>query len=326
MELNKRNTLPKIENKDAFSPIVTRSLNMFRVLREAELHAASNIPVLITGETGTGKELLARAIHAASPRAKHTFTPINMESINSQMFEAQFFGHNKGAFTGADKDSSGYLEASHRGTVFLDEVGTLPPDLQGKLLRFLQEGEVIKIGAVKPQKVDVRVISATNADMERIVEQRKFRRDLFYRLKGGWLHLPPLRERKEDIPPLVRHFMTEMNAPGGHEIDAEILSALTNYEFPGNIRELKSILMSAVNLSQGSPVAIRHLPPALQKKNLGKPIPHAGKNAPLLTLKEMEERHILSVYEQLGKNKSQTARVLGIALNTLRNKLESYGR
>jgi two-component system response regulator AtoC len=325
VELNKRNTLPRIENKDAFKPIITRSLPMLKILREAELHATSNIPVLITGETGTGKELLARAIHDASTRAKHTFTPINMESINAQMFEAEFFGHSKGAFTGAEKDHSGYLEASHRGTVFLDEIGTLPFDLQGKLLRFLQEGEFIKIGSATPQKVDARIISATNAEMEHLVDQRKFRRDLYYRLKGGWLHLPPLRERKEDMPDLINYFLAEMNAPNGREIDTEALSALLAYDFPGNIRELKSILMSAVNLSQGGPISLQHLPNALRKKAFKKPMPHGTENGPLLTLQEMEKKHILHVYNQLGKNKSQTARVLGIALNTLRSKLESYG-
>jgi two-component system response regulator AtoC len=165
LDLNKRKTLPKIENKDAFKPIITQSSSMIKILREAELHAASDIPILITGETGTGKELLARAIHESSTRAKFIFTPINMESLNLQLFESQFFGHTKGAFTGAEKDRLGYLESSNRGTVFLDEIGNLPIDLHGKLLRVLQEGEFIKIGSSKPQKVDVRIVAATNVDM-----------------------------------------------------------------------------------------------------------------------------------------------------------------
>ncbi|MFC1882787.1 sigma-54-dependent transcriptional regulator, partial [Thermodesulfobacteriota bacterium] len=195
LDLGKRRTLPKLVNKKAFSPIITRSNAVLRVLKEAELHAASDIPILITGETGTGKELLSRAIHAASSRAGSVFTPVNMESLNPNMFDAQFFGHTRGAFTGAEKDRSGYLESSNRGTLFLDEIGNLPLELQGKLLRVLQDGEFIKIGTATPRKVDVRFIAATNSDLERMMAQNKFRKDLYYRLKGGWLSLPPLRER-----------------------------------------------------------------------------------------------------------------------------------
>ena len=162
LDLGKRRTLPKLVNKKAFSSIVTKSNAVLRVLKEAELHAASDIPILITGETGTGKELLSGAIHAASYRAGSVFTPVNMESLNASIFDAQFFGHTRGAFTCADKDRSGYLESSNHGTLFLDEIGNLPSELQGKLLRVLQDGEFIKIGTSTPRKVDVRFIAATN--------------------------------------------------------------------------------------------------------------------------------------------------------------------
>ena len=274
LDLSKRKTLPEIKNKDAFKPIITQSSSVIKILREAELHAVSDIPILITGETGTGKELLARAIHGSSTRARFIFTPINMESLNLQLFESQFFGHTKGAFTGAEKNQVGYLESSDRGTLFLDEIGNLPIDLQGKLLRVLQEGEFITIGSSKPQKVNIRFIAATNADLERMVKQKRFRKDLYYRLKGGWLHLPPLRERKNDIPSLIKHFVLEFCGPDGINIEAEVLATLRKYDYPGNIRELKSIIQSTVNLAHGKTITIEHLP-----KNI--PIQADEKGTPL---------------------------------------------
>jgi DNA-binding NtrC family response regulator len=325
LDLNKRKSLPKIKNQEAFEPIITQSVNMIKILREAELHAVSDIPILITGETGTGKELLARAIHDSSSRAKSVFTPINMESLSQHLFESQFFGHTKGAFTGAEKDRAGYLEGSNHGTVFLDEIGNLPLDLQGKLLRVLQGGEFIKIGSSKPQKVDVRIISATNVEMELLVKQKRFRMDLFYRLRGGWLHLPPLRERKDDIPLLINHFLSEFNRSPGIDIDEDAFSALMGYDYPGNIRELKSVILAARNLSQDSTISRNHLPGKFQLNTGGGRKTNDTEIEPLLTLEQVEKKHILNAYEKLGKNKSQTARVLGIALNTLRNKLDSYG-
>lgn len=324
LDINKQRNLPKIRNPEVFKSIITQSGNMIRNLREAELHSASDIPILITGETGTGKELLARAIHDSSNRAKFVFTPINMESLNQHLFESQFFGHTKGAFTGAEKDRSGYLEASHRGTIFLDEIGNLPPDLQGKLLRVLQDGEFIKIGSVKPQKVDVRIISATNAEIELLMEQKRFRKDLYYRLRGGWLHLPPLRERKEDIPLLINHFLSEFDESLDNGVDDEAFSALIAYDYPGNIRELKSIIFAAKNLSRGGAISRKHLPQQIQLKVAGGGKSPGAEIETFLTIGQVEKKHILNVYKKLKKNKSQTARVLGISLNTLRNKLESY--
>jgi len=325
LDVRKTNARPKIINIDAFKSTVTQSNEMFRILREAELHASSDIPILITGETGTGKELLAQTIHAVSPRAKSQFTPINMESLNMQLFESQFFGHTKGAFTGAEKNQVGYLESSDRGTLFLDEIGNLPIELQGKLLRVLQEGEFIKIGSSRPQKANVRFIAATNANLERMVKQKRFRKDLYYRLKGGWLHLPPLRERKDDILLLINHFVIEFCGPDGINIEEEVFAMLRKYDYPGNIRELKSIIQSAVNLAHGKTITLKHLP-----KNI--PIQEKFSNnskdiepKPTLTLKQMEKKYILNVYNKFGKNKSQVASALGIAFNTLKSKLESYG-
>jgi len=325
LDLGKRRTLPKLVNKKAFSLIITKSNVVLRILKEAELHAASDIPILITGETGTGKELLSGAIHAASTRAGSVFTPVNMESLNPSIFDAQFFGHTRGAFTGADKDRAGYLESSNHGTLFLDEIGNLPLELQGKLLRVLQDGEFIKIGTSTPRKVDVRFIAATNSDLERMMTLKKFRSDLYYRLKGGWLSLPPLRERKEDIPLLVRGFIEEFCGPSGADVEDEVLSLLMNYDYPGNIRELKAIIQAAVNLAQGRSISAGFLPPQLVKQKGGTAGAHRTKHETIATLEQVEKEHILDIYNLMGKNKSQTARSLGIGLNTLRRKLESYG-
>lgn len=326
LDMDKRNALPKLRHKKAFAPIITRSRKMIRVLKEAELHAASHFPVLVTGESGTGKELLARAIHLASPRSQAPFTPVNMAAINSNLFDSEFFGHIKGAFTGADTDRVGYLENTHGGTLFLDEIGILPLELQGKLLRVLQNGEYIKVGASTAKKADVRVIAATNEDLDQLIGKRQFRKDLYYRIRGGWLHLPPLRERREDVPLLIRHFLkTGAGNGGAPDIDQEALDILLNYDYPGNIRELESVIQSALNLSQGKTITIRCLQDHLRKRKA----PTRGEcrigSTDLASLEEVEKCHILKVYEQTGRNKSQSAKLLGIGLNTLRRKLKAYG-
>ena len=257
LDLDKRDDLPTLENEAPFRPIITQSKKVLRILKEAELHAASQVPVLITGESGTGKELLARAIHGASPRTQHPFTPINMASLTDSLFEAEFFGHTKGAFTGAETGRVGYLEYTNKGTLFLDEIGDLPLSLQGKLLRVLQDGEFSKLGSSIRQKVDLRFIAATNENLEQMIAQKRFRKDLYYRIRGGWLHLPPLREHPEDIFLLARRFLGkyyDVNREGFIERGA--LDLLMRYQYPGNIRELKSILQSAVNLARGEPVAM----------------------------------------------------------------------
>jgi len=300
---------------------------VLRVLKEAELHAASNVPILITGESGTGKELLARAIHQASPRKKHPFTAINMASLNSNLFDAEFFGHAKGAFTGAESNRAGYLEYTDQGTLFLDEIGLLPLEVQGKLLRFIQDGRYIKLGTSVDKYADVRFVAATNTNLEKRMRRGHFRKDLFYRIRGGWLHLPPLRDRKIDIPLLVKAFLSaHYDLDQGNFITPEALEILMNYDFPGNIRELKAMVESAVNLAQGLPIAPRFLSSTLRKKKPGKKAQLPDGAASLAPLAEVEKTHILQAYRQLNRNKSQTARVLGIGLNTLRRKLANYGQ
>ena len=324
LDLAKSNTVPKLKNEEAFKPIVTRSANVLKVLREAELHATSDIPILITGETGTGKELLAGAIHAASARSKFPFTPVNMESLNENLFSAEFFGHTKGSFTGAEKDRVGYLEGTNLGTLFLDEIGNLPLELQGKLLRVLQDGEYMKLGTSKPRRVNIRFVAATNSDLEKMMTRKLFRRDLYYRLRGGWLHLPPLRERHGDIPLLTGRFIEEFSGSDEPcDIERDAMQMLLDYDYPGNIRELKTIIQSAVNLSQGRSITTNSLPEHLRNR-ISRVSPRSTPSS-IVPLAEMEKNHILEAYNRMDKNKSRTARALGIGLNTLRRKLESYG-
>jgi two-component system, NtrC family, response regulator AtoC len=323
----KKMTSTALTHVEAFRSIITRSPNVLKILKEAELHATSEIPILITGKSGTGKELLARAVHCASCRAKFSFTAINMASITGSLFDAEFFGCTKGAFTGAEKTRIGYLEQTNKGTLFLDEIGDLPLELQGKLLRVLQEGEYLKLGTSKPQKVDVRFISATNADLDRFKDKGMFRKDLYYRLKGVLLHLPPLRERKEDIPLLADKFLKEFSDISFKEgISKEAIILLINYDYLGNIRELRSIIQLAVNLAQGRQISANCLPTHLRKrKPVARSYSQKEDGSSVATLEEVEKVHILKVYEQTGRIKTQTAKLLSIGLNTLRRKLEAYG-
>ncbi len=327
LDIEKRDDLPTLDNEAPFKPIITQSKKLLKILKEAELHASSQVPILITGESGTGKELLARAIHGASPRASHPFTPINMASLSDSLFEAEFFGHTKGAFTGAESGRVGYLEYTNKGSLFLDEIGDLPLSLQGKLLRVLQDGEFLKIGSNNREKVDLRFIAATNENLERMIAQKRFRKDLYYRIRGGWLHLPPLRERREDIVLLTGKFLEKYYDTSQEGfIEKSALRYLMQYPYPGNIRELKSILQSAVNLARGEAIREEHLPAHIlvSSKN------STNENTdtvyePIKPLAIVEKEYILKAYEQTQKNKSKTARLLGIGLNTLRRKLERYG-
>jgi DNA-binding NtrC family response regulator len=341
LDIEKSNIQPEGIHK-AFKPIVTGSQNMLKILKEAELHAGSDVPILITGESGTGKELLARAIHDVSPRAALPFTPVNMASLTASLFEAEFFGHTKGAFTGAESGRAGYLEHTDGGTLFLDEIGDMPIELQGKLMRVLQNGEYLKLGSSAQHRADIRFIAATNEDLDKLMSRKMFRKDLYYRIRGGRLHLPPLRERPEDIPLLINVFIRRYCAKGKPlQINDDALSALMKYDYPGNIRELGTIIQTAVNLAQGKAVSLRFLPEHIRRKKTGSqnspfsnppchPLKKGDKarktsDEAVLPLTEIEKNYILDSYNRSGKNKSRTARMLGIGLNTLRRKLKSYG-
>ena len=242
------------------------------------------------------------------------------------LFDAEFFGHTRGAFTGAEKARSGYLEQTQLGTLFLDEIGHLPLEVQGKLMRCMQDGSYYRVGASTHRQVDIRFVTATNADLDKLMTRGVFRKDLYYRIRGGWLHLPPLRERKEDIPLLVGAFIRNAGRPPKETaITDETMNILMRFDYPGNIRELKSIILSALNLAQGRPIRPNHLPNHLreQKNTIRPECLMEGK--PTATLAEVEREHIICTYQQTRQNKSKTARVLGIGLNTLRRKLSAYG-
>ena len=328
VELGKKHIRKKSDHA-AFQSIITRSSTMYVILREAELHAASEIPVLISGETGTGKELLARAVHEASSRAGGPLTPINMASLSEPLFDSAFFGHAKGAFTGAGNEHKGFLEISSGGTMFLDEIGTLPDELQGKLLRVLQEKEFIKLGTNRSRPADVRFVAATNADLHRLMAEGRFRKDLFYRLRGAQLHLPPLRQRREDIPVLIDHFLQEFGGTGqGIGEGNEVMSALMAYDYPGNIRELKAIVQSALNLSRGGSITLNSLSPEILRRKSSPAGAYQNERrrmTPVVTLADMEKEHIHRALKETGGNLTHTARLLGICLNTLRKKLDTYG-
>jgi transcriptional regulator with GAF, ATPase, and Fis domain len=237
------------ETPDRLFFLVGKSAAWRKVLQQIELVAPSNATVLITGESGTGKELVARAIHAAGPRSEHPLVTVNCASIAAELFESEFFGHVRGAFTGAHKDRVGRFGLADGGTIFLDEVGEIPLSLQGKLLRVLQEGQYERVGEDRTRKIDVRVVAATNRELGKEVEAGRFRQDLFYRLSVFPIHIAPLRERLEDVPLLAEHFLRKLNWRDRSNVPVRLseenVSALLNYHYPGNVRELENIIERA---------------------------------------------------------------------------------
>lgn len=311
-----------LDNPEAFAEVITCDEGILRLLRETELHAQTDIPVLIVGDTGTGKELLARAIHKASHRVSGPFVAVNMLSLSATLFESEFFGHVKGAFTGAVQTKTGYLGQAQKGTLFLDEIGDLPMDIQGKLLRILQEGEYTPVGKTQPEKADVRFIAATNQDLEKLVQEGKFRRDLYYRLRFAFIRLPRLRERKDDIRLLAAHFLNSSPRPDV-TLSEEAEAMLVCHNWPGNVRELQGVIEAASNLAESSVILPVHL--NLPANMTSIPLPDVtAEGSKIEPLAEVERRHILAVYRALNDNKTRAARKLGISLATLQRKLKAY--
>jgi len=310
-----------LRHPDAFQDLQSCDAEMLRLLHEAELHASSDLPILLTGETGVGKEVLARAIHRASRRTSGPFVPVNMLALSPSLFESEFFGHARGAFTGADRDRPGYLTQARGGTLFLDEIGDLSLELQGKLLRVLQEREFTPVGKTQPERADVRFVAATNQDLERAVSQRRFRKDLFYRLQSAHLRLPPLRQRRDDVELLAARFLQSSSRPGV-TLSEDALALLAGHDWPGNVRELKGMIESAANLAEKGVIEPEHL--RLKARPRGRPVSTEAGSSGLETLAEVERRHILAVYQAVGLNKSKAARVLDIGLQTLQRKLKAY--
>ena len=303
--------------------------------------AATNLPVLITGESGTGKEVVARAIHQRSTRQIGPFVAVNCGAVPSELIESEMFGHVRGAFTGAERDRRGLLQEADGGTILLDEITETTPAFQVKLLRALQEGEIRRVGSNHTIRVDSRVIAATNRDVEREVKEGRFRQDLFYRLNAVTLHLPPLRERREDIMPMARHFAGRacpVGAPVSFSRDA--VRALVSYDWPGNIRELENAIIRAVALCErlvrpeDLPERVREAAAAHERQQYAFDAPEQEAGAqdsapaaqePLLSLSELEGRHIARVLAHTGGNKQAAARLLGIDRTTLQRMIKRHG-
>lgn len=304
-------------------PIIAKSQRMLELLDMAKEAAQSAAPVLITGESGTGKELLARYIHAQGPRREGPFVAVNCAAIPEGLLESELFGHERGAFTGAVGQKKGKFELAHRGTLLLDEISEMPISLQAKLLRALQEGEVDRIGGTKPVKVDVRPIATSNRDLLQRIKEGKFREDLYFRLNVIHLHIPPLRERREDIPLLVHHFLEKYSRLNGRplrELSPKAMKALLDYHWPGNVRELENVIHRAVLFSRGERIEERDL--RLETEALTE---EGHRTLSDLNLREAEKRLIVLALERAKGNRTEAARLLGVSVRTVRNKIKEYG-
>jgi two-component system response regulator AtoC len=319
-----RSELARTQGADT---LVGRHPEMVRIYERIAQVAETSATVLITGESGTGKELIARAIHRQSPRRERPFVAVNLAAIPETLLESELFGHEKGAFTGAYQKKLGKFELAHSGTLFLDEVGALRVDLQAKLLRVLQEREIERVGGTRSLKVDVRIIAATNVNLRQAVRERAFREDLYYRLNVVPIAVSPLRERRDDIPRLVEHFVLKYSREFGKAVrgvSPGALPILLEYDWPGNVRELENIIERSVALATGPVIHLRDLP-------LDLALPDAGGRSEesALSLREARDRFerqfILRVLEGMEWNQSRAARVLGLHRNTLTGKLAAWG-
>lgn len=316
----KNDSMKKIIAQHNEFHIIGDSANFKEVLEMTRRIADSNVPVLIEGESGTGKELFAKALHYWSCRADEPFVPVNSGALPEHLLESELFGHARGAFTGASQEKKGLVEAAKGGTLFLDELGEMPLALQVKLLRFLETGEFRRVGDVRERHVTVRVVAATNRDMEKEVAEGRFREDLYYRLNVVKLTIPPLRERKSDLPALIDHFIVRTKDPS-KQLSAEALAALEKYDFPGNVRELSHLIERGVLLSKGSLIEADDL--LLPKQVAASAAPMDA--ARLCSLEEVEKVHIENALKQMNWNKTKAADVLGISVRNLYRKIDQYG-
>ena len=310
----------KLEERYRFENIIAKSPKMQQVIEVIKIVARSNATVLIMGDSGTGKELVARAIHAQSHRRGKPFIAISCAALPESLLESELFGHEKGSFTGAYAQKKGKFEIANRGTLFLDEIGEMSTNIQVHLLRVLEEKEFTRVGGNEMIKVDVRVVSATNKDIRKAVASGQFREDVYYRLNVVTIELPPLRERKEDIPLLAEHFLKKFALENQKKITGfspDATDFLLKYEWPGNVRELENAIERAVILAQNSNIEVTDLP----HQNL----PLARSASPAKRLKEAEKNHILNILTEAEGNYSEAARILGISRMTLYNKAREYG-
>lgn len=323
------NLRERLDEQYGFEGIIGNSPAMREVITRLKQVAPSDIPVLITGESGTGKELVAQALHNNSKRSKKPFVPLNCAGLSESILEDELFGHVRGAFTGADKDRQGRFEFADGGTLFLDEVGDMPMVMQAKLLRVLESGEVVRLGANETRHVNVRLVSATNHTVEELVKDGTFREDLYFRIKGAAIHLPALRERREDIPPLVHHFVAkfakEMDKPA-LTVAEDAMAMLMQHDWPGNVRQLINAVQNTVIVCDGEKIEPRHLPPDIAAGAGGDAAGAAGKfSGGGMSLGQLEKQAIREALRITGGNREQAAKMLGIGERTLYRKLNEYG-
>jgi two-component system response regulator HydG len=308
---------------------VGHSPAIIQVMKTLARVAPSQATVLVVGETGTGKELVARTIHHFSERADRRFVAVNCSALAEGLLESELFGHVRGAFTGATTSRPGLFREADHGTLFLDEIGDISLTLQSRLLRALQEHEIVPVGSEAPVKIDVRVLAATHRDLPELVRQGRFREDLYYRLNVVTLMLPPLRERRQDIPLLMDHFLRELAARHGRgpvAVDPEAQRRLLGYEWPGNIRELQNVLERAMLLAEQDVIGHEHLPSEVHQHAASpiaaaSPLPNPD---PLRSLEEVEREHVMRVLAACGGNREETSRVLGISRRTLSRMIQRW--
>jgi len=312
-----------LKDPEAFTDIVAEDEAMALIFHQVEAVAGTDYSVVISGESGTGKEMLARVIHKLSNRANAPFYAVNMASFSKTIFEDEFFGHTKGAYTDAANEKIGFFEAASGGTLFLDEITELDPSLQGKLLRVIEERELYRLGSTEIRNVDVRIIAATNRDINEEILQGNFRSDLYYRINMYNIKVPPLRERKKDILPIARHFLKTHASANDKKIqtlEPELEQRLMQYSFPGNVRELENIIAAAVLQEKGKTLTLATTLNLLPYEG-----PERRKSVELLTLEEIEKRHIEKVLEVTGGNRPKAAKILGVNVSTVYRKIERYG-
>ena len=307
----------------SFETIIGKSPAIQEAISLARKVAQTDVPVLLTGETGTGKEVFAQSIHQGSSRSGKAFVAINCSSFSRDLLESEMFGHKAGAFTGAMKETKGLFEEADNGTIFLDEIGEMAFDLQAKLLRILETGEFLKIGDTRPVKVNVRIIAATNRDLSKEIAEGHFREDLFYRLSVFQIHLPPLRERMDDIPLHIKAFVSALSAKMGkeiHTISPDYVNLLKRYPWKGNVRELRNVIERSLIIADGNTLGSDSLPLNFQQPDANSQESYSG-----FDLSGMEKMHIQKVLKYTNGNKTETSRLLGIGLTTLYRKIEEYG-
>ncbi|HBA85704.1 MAG TPA: transcriptional regulator [Verrucomicrobia bacterium] len=325
IETENRELHEQLDSKYGLKNIIGQSAPMQEVFDMIRQVAPSRATVLIQGESGTGKELVAKALHQLSPRVQGPYVPVHCAALSHNLLESELFGHEKGAFTGATERRRGRFEMADGGTLFLDEIGEIDPSIQVKTLRVLEERKFERVGGQETLDVDVRLVAATNRNLKQMVEEGKFREDLFYRLYVVVIHLPPLRERAGDVPLLIQHFIGEYARENARKIEGitpEAVDLLSAYSWPGNVRELRNVLERMVVLAHSERLSVRDIPAAIKDSVQTRPAPKPGKE---LSITEAEKQLIVKALDACGGNRTQAAAQLGISRRTLHRKLNEYG-